>query len=207
MEQIQEYFPGISEVQRQQFAALGELYAEWNAKINVISRKDMDNFYEHHVLHSLAIAKAVQFTPGTRVLDIGTGGGFPGVPLATMFADTDFLLVDSIGKKLRVIDDIVAQIGLTNVKTLHERAENVPGSFDFVTSRAVTKLDVAWDWASPKISDISKNTLKNGLLYLKGGDISDETPPNVQLHRFELGKWFSEPYFAEKALVHIHTGV
>jgi 16S rRNA (guanine527-N7)-methyltransferase len=167
----------------------------------------MDNFYEHHVLHSLAVAKAIQFVPGTRILDIGTGGGFPGVPLAIMFPEVEFLLVDSVGKKLRVIDDIAAQIGLTNVKTLHERAENVPGTFDFATSRAVTRLDTAWGWASNKISLESKNSLKNGLLYLKGGDISDELPKGVQLERFELNEWFNEPYFSEKSLVHIYSGV
>lgn len=203
MDSIQAQFPNLTATQIQQFAALGALYAEWNAKINVISRKDIDNFYEHHVLHSLAIAKALQFTPGTKILDIGTGGGFPGVPLAIMFPEVDFLLVDSIGKKLKVIDDIAEHIELTNVRTLHERAENVPGTFDFVTSRAVTRLNEAWDWVAPKIATDSKNSLKNGLLYLKGGDVSAELPSGVQMQRFELSTWFSEPYFAEKSLIHL----
>lgn len=204
MDLIHAYFADITETQQKQFAALGGLYSDWNNKINVISRKDIDNFYEHHVLHSLAIAKAIQFVPGTKVLDIGTGGGFPGVPLAIMFPDVEFLLVDSIGKKLKVIDDIVQRIGLSNVATLHERAENVPGTFDFVTSRAVTKLDVAWGWAQPKIASASKNTLTNGLLYLKGGDISDELPKSVSMERFELTSWFDEPYFSEKSLIHLY---
>ncbi len=205
MEQIERYFTDLTDVQKKQLASLGALYADWNAKINVISRKDMDNFYEHHVLHSLAIAKAVQFVPGTQILDVGTGGGFPGLPLAIMFPQVDFLLVDSVGKKLRVIDDIAEKIGLSNVKTVHDRAENIPATFDFVTSRAVTRLDTAWGWVSSKIAPESKNTLKNGLLYLKGGDISDELPNGVTVQRFELSEWYGEPYFSEKSLVHISS--
>lgn len=207
MELINKYFPELTETQKQQFAALGALYSEWNAKINVISRKDIDNFYEHHVLHSLSIAKAVQFKPGTKVLDLGTGGGFPGVPLAIMFPETSFLLVDSVGKKLSVINAVAAEIGLANVTTLHERVENVPGQFDFVTSRAVTKLDEAWGWVSVKISGNHANDIPNGLLYLKGGDISGEIPAKVELERYELSDWFAGEYFAEKSLVHLHKGV
>lgn len=203
MEQIDHYFGDITNKQRQQFAALGALYADWNAKINVISRKDMDNFYEHHVLHSLAIAKVVQFLPGTRILDIGTGGGFPGIPLAIMYPDVEFLLVDSTAKKLMVVDAVADALGLDNVKTIHERAENIPGTFDFVTSRAVTRLDIAWGWVAGKIAQESKHELPNGLLYLKGGDISAETPQNVQVTRFELNDFYTEPYFAEKSLIAI----
>jgi 16S rRNA (guanine527-N7)-methyltransferase len=205
MDTIKKYFPDLTDTQLQQFALLEALYADWNAKINVISRKDIDNFYEHHVLHSLAIAKAVSFVPRTRILDVGTGGGFPGVPLAILFPESSFLLVDSIGKKLRVIDDIAEKVGLTNVQTLHDRAENVPGEFDFATSRAVTRLNEAWRWVSPKISAESKNSIANGLLYLKGGDISTELPVGVPMQRFELSEWFNEEYFSEKALIHLYN--
>ncbi|MFO0882316.1 MAG: 16S rRNA (guanine(527)-N(7))-methyltransferase RsmG [Candidatus Saccharimonadales bacterium] len=198
---IEQYFDDLSDIQKTQFLALGPLYAEWNQKINVISRKDIDNFYEHHVLHSLAIAKAIQFVPGTKVMDIGTGGGFPGVPLAILFPEVSFTLVDSVGKKLKVIDAIADEIGLRNIKTIHERAENIPGQFDFVVSRAVTRLNEAWGWAHGSISSTQRNTLPNGLLYLKGGDISAETPASVSVQRWELADWFKEPYFAEKSLV------
>jgi 16S rRNA (guanine527-N7)-methyltransferase len=203
MDLITHYFPNLDPTQLRQFAQLGALYADWNTKINVISRKDIDNFYEHHVLHSLAIAKALNFVPGTKILDVGTGGGFPGLPLAIMFPECDILLVDSIGKKLKVIDDIAEKIGVTNVRTQHERAENIAGEFDFITSRAVTRLDEIWGWVSSKISSESKNSLKNGLMYLKGGDISAELPAGVSIDRFELNKWFSEDYFIEKALIYL----
>ena len=198
---LSNYFPDITERQQAQFAAIGPLYAEWNQKINVISRKDIDNFYEHHVLHSLAIAKAISFTSGTRVLDIGTGGGFPGVPLAIMFPETDFLLVDSVGKKLNVVQAIASELELANIKTLHERVEELPDTFDFAVSRAVTRLDEAWSWVRQKLRTNSNNSLANGLLYLKGGDITAELPMDVTVRRWELSDWYNEPYFAEKSLV------
>jgi 16S rRNA (guanine527-N7)-methyltransferase len=198
------HFPDLTDRQKSQFAAIGPLYAEWNDKINVISRKDIENFYTHHVLHSAGIAKVAQFVPGTRVLDIGTGGGFPGLPLAILFPEASFVLVDSVGKKLKVIDDIASQIGLNNIKTMHDRAENIQGPFDFVTSRAVTKLDVAWGWVAGKISGEQKNSLQNGMLYLKGGDIDEESPSGVEVRRFELNQYFEQPYFAEKSLIHIY---
>lgn len=187
--------------QDRQFSALEDLYNEWNAKINVISRKDMHAFYEHHVLHSLAIAKVVSFLPGAKVLDLGTGGGFPGVPLAILFPETQFLLVDSVGKKLKVIDDISRSIGLDNIRTLHARAEDVPGHFDFVVSRAVTRLDTAWGWVNDKIAVTSRHNVPNGLLYLKGGAIADELPVGVQIDQWDLSVWYTSPYFVEKGLV------
>ena len=204
MDLIHKYFNDLSPIQYRQVAALEVLYKDWNAKINVISRKDIDNFYEHHVLHSLAIAKFITFLPNAKVLDIGTGGGFPGVPLAIMFPQTNFVLVDSIGKKLKVVDDVAKQIGLNNVTTIHTRAENLNDKFDFVTSRAVTRLDVAWNWSEPLLSPVSNHGVKNGLIYLKGGDINAELPNNCIIQKIPLHNMFKEPYFAEKAIVYGH---
>lgn len=201
LDKIYTYFPTLDESQKAQFGAIGPLYAEWNQKINVISRKDINNFYEHHVLHSLAIAKAISFHSGSRVLDLGTGGGFPAVPLAIMFPEVDFLLVDSVGKKLKVVDAVATEIGLTNVKTIHQRVENIDGRFDFIISRAVTRLDEAWSWVDDKIDTHQHNQLPNGLLYLKGGDISAELPRNAAVQQWELSSFFDEPYFNEKSLV------
>lgn len=201
MEQITKYFPDLTQQQLIKLSALQALYASWNDKINVISRKDIDNLYEHHVLHSLAIAKVISFAPGSSVLDVGTGGGFPGVPLAILFPQVQFTLVDSVGKKLRVIEAIANELELKNIKTIHDRAENIDGTYDFVLSRAVSRLDVMWSWVYKKISTEQVNTLPNGLLYLKGGDISAETPHAVDIKRWELKEMFTEPYFTEKSLV------
>lgn len=201
MEQILRYFPGLTQTQQQQYDALSGLYTDWNQKINVISRKDIDFLYEHHVLHSLAIAKVVQFTSGSEILDVGTGGGFPGLPLAIMFPDVRFTLVDSVGKKLTVIDSIAATIGVKNITTIHTRAEDLPGTYDYVVSRAVTRLDEIWAWVHEKIATTQRNALPNGLLYLKGGDIASEIPHATMMQRWELSDMFTEPYFAEKSLV------
>lgn len=201
MEQINKYFPDLTQTQKAQLAALGQLYADWNQKINVISRQDIDNLYERHVLHSLAIAHAVSFTAGSRILDVGTGGGFPGVPLAILFPQVQFTLVDSVAKKLSVIDSIAQELDLQNIITIHERVENLGGSYDFIVSRAVSRLDVMWSWVAQKIAKEQRNTLPNGLLYLKGGDITTETPAGVDVKRYELSNMFSKPYFAEKSLI------
>lgn len=204
MDVILKYFPNLTERQREQFAALLPLYEEWNAQINVISRKDMDAFYEHHVLHSLALARVQSLKPMAEVLDVGTGGGFPGVPLAILFPETRFLLVDSIGKKIRVVDDVVHRLELDNVKAIQSRAEQVEGSFDFVVSRAVSDLSVLAGWVRGKISRAHYHTLPNGLLCLKGGNLDDELHPfGARCRVYDIGTYFTEPYFETKKVVYL----
>lgn len=204
MEQIRQYFPHLSEQQYQQLAQLAPLYKEWNEKINVISRKDMEHFYEHHVLHSLGIAKVIEFTPGTKVLDVGTGGGFPGIPLAILFPETDFFLVDSIGKKIKVVQEVASALGLTNVRAAHMRAEEVKEKFDFVVSRAVTRLINFYPWLHQKFSKKQQNTLDNGILYLKGIDLTEEFE---EVHKpyqlFALTEYFKEEFFETKGVLHM----
>jgi 16S rRNA (guanine527-N7)-methyltransferase len=201
---IDKYFPELNKQQQQDFAQLGELYAEWNAKINVISRKDMDHFYERHVLHSLGIAKVISFTPGTQILDVGTGGGFPGIPLAILFPECEFYLVDSIKKKIKVVNAVIQDLGLRNVKAEAIRAEQVHGKFDFVVSRAVTRIKPFLQWVSKKIDPDQKNELKNGILYLKGGDLSEEM---AEIRRkyliYELSDYFEQEFFQTKKVVHV----
>lgn len=203
MELIDQYFPGLTELQRNQFGDLAELYTEWNSRINVISRKDIDALYLKHVLHSLGIAKVISFKPGSNVLDVGTGGGFPGIPLAIMFPDTNFVLVDSIGKKIKVVEAVSEELGLSNVKAIHGRAEKVPGEFDFVVSRAVTQMDQFVAWVRKKIDKKSKHELRNGILYLKGGDLAEELKnfPNASL--YDLSSFFEDPFFDTKKVVHV----
>lgn len=204
MDRIIRYFPNLTERQREQFAALLPLYEEWNAQINVISRKDMENFYEHHVLHSLAIAKAMSFAPMTEVLDVGTGGGFPGVPLAVMFPDARFTLIDSIGKKIKVVNDVVERLGLKNTKAMQIRAEQLEGEYDFVVSRAVTTLGEFVPWVKKKISKTQYNTLHNGILYLKGGDLTNELFAFRQkVKTWDIGEWFEEEFFATKKVIYL----
>ena len=204
METIVTYFPDLSSVQLERLAALQALYAEWNARINVISRKDMDNFYLHHVLHSMSLTKVVLFKPGTRILDVGTGGGFPGIPLAICFPDCRFLLVDSIGKKTKVVQAVADHLGLNNVQVMQARAEDVNDRFDFVVSRAVTTLPTFWSWVSGKIEPQGNNSIPNGVLYLKGGDFEEEIRQLKAVSRiFEISAFFDEPYFAEKKVVHV----
>jgi len=201
---ILKYFPELTGRQCEQFAALLPLYEDWNAKINVISRKDMDNFYEHHVLHSLAIAKVQPFKTMAEVLDVGTGGGFPGIPLAIMFPHSNFYLIDSIGKKIKVVQDVVEQLGLTNVRAEQIRAEQVEGEFDFVVSRAVAPLPEFASWVRGKLSDIHYHKLRNGILYLKGGDLTAElTPFKKKVRTWDVSDFFEEPYFETKKVVYL----
>ena len=204
MDIILKYFPNLTGRQREQLAALLPLYEEWNARINVISRKDMDKFYEHHVLHSLAIAKVVTFKSMTEVLDVGTGGGFPGVPLAIVFPEARFTLIDSVGKKIKVVNDVIARLGLTNVKAFQMRAEQLGGEYDFVVSRAVTTLDVFIPWVRGKVSPTCYHDLHNGIIYLKGGDLSDELLHfRKKAKVWDVGDFFDEEYFQTKKIVHI----
>ena len=201
---ITKYFPEINQQQAEQFAMLGDLYAEWNSRINVISRKDVNDLYEHHVLHSLAIAKVVSFAPGARVLDVGTGGGFPGIPLAILFPETQFHLIDSIGKKLKVVDAVAEALQLRNVATQHIRAEQLNKSYDFVVSRAVTALPAFLPWMKGKFLQRNLHAIPNGMLFLKGGDLTGELfPYRGHANVFPINEFFSEPFFEEKKVVYI----
>jgi 16S rRNA (guanine527-N7)-methyltransferase len=204
MELIKKYFPGISKKQQKQFTALQDLYNEWNAQINVISRKDEENFYERHVLHSLGIAKVIEFKDGSRILDIGTGGGFPGIPLAIMFPECNFVLVDSIGKKIKVVNEVAQSLGLKNVIGTHERAEKIDEQFDFVVSRAVTAMPAFLPWTKNKFLKKNKNTFPNGILYLKGGDLTEELAAVKQtIKEFPLSTYFSEEFFDTKKVIYV----
>ena len=204
MDIILKYFPELTGRQREQFAALLPLYEEWNAQINVISRKDMEQFYEHHVLHSLAIAKVVKFKSMCEILDVGTGGGFPGVPLAIMFPDAHFTLIDSIGKKIKVVSDVIERVGLTNATAMQIRAEALDGEYDFVVSRAVTTLDAFVPWVKRKISKSQYHPLHNGILYLKGGDLSAELAPfKKKVRTWDISDWFKEEYFETKKVIYL----
>jgi 16S rRNA (guanine527-N7)-methyltransferase len=202
MQIIQKYFPALTEKQIQQFSDLKNLYEHWNAQINVISRKDMDALYINHVLHSLAIAKVIQFVKGTSVLDIGTGGGFPGIPLAILFPETDFLLVDSIGKKIKVVNEVSTSLGLANVRTINERAENINETFDFIVSRAVTNMTDFKKWVKGKFNKKHNNSLDNGILYLKGGDLSEELR-GISHQKYEIAGYFKEDFFETKKVIYI----
>lgn len=198
------YFPDLTPEQKQQYQQLPELYNFWNSQINVISRKDIDLLFERHVLHSLGIAKVMPFLPGERVLDVGTGGGFPGIPLAILFPETQFYLVDSIGKKIKVVNEVAKAIGLKNLKAEHIRAEQVAGKFDFVISRAVTQLKDFYPWVKDKFNKDSKNTLSNGILYLKGGDLEKEIAESgLTVRQFQLKNYFEEEFFDTKQVIYV----
>jgi len=204
MDIISKYFPGLSPEQTTRFEALMEVYRHWNAAINVISRKDIDHLYERHVLHSLGIAKVIKFAPGSQILDVGTGGGFPGIPLAILFPESDFHLVDSIGKKIRVVNVVAESLGLSNISTDNCRAEELTGKYDFIVSRAVASLSEFTGWTRKNIARPSRNALHNGILYLKGGDLSAELKESGGKYQvYKLDRYFEEPFFETKSVVHL----
>ena len=201
---IVQYFPTLTEKQKKQIEQLGPLYKEWNEKINVVSRKDIENIYTNHVLHSLGIAKVMEFKPGTEVLDVGTGGGFPGIPLAILFPEARFHLVDSIGKKITVVKEVATALGLKNVRADQIRAEEVKGKYDFVVSRAVTRMKEFYGWVNNKTRDDSKNVLDNGILYLKGGELDEEMSElKMPYSIYNLSDYFAEEFFETKRVVYV----
>lgn len=204
MDIIKKYFTDLSDQQLDRFGRLGALYEEWNSKINVISRKDIEQLYERHVLHSMAIAKIIRFKPGTTILDVGTGGGFPGIPLAILFPDSSFMLIDSIAKKIKVVSEVAQALGLQNVRAEHRRVEEVKQRFDFVVSRAVTAFPRFVAMAGTKVSAEHHNDLTNGILYLKGGDFEEEINPfGSRVKVFDLKDYFEEEFFETKRLIHL----
>ena len=201
---VKKYFPNLSEKQLEQFELLFPLYTEWNEKINVISRKDIDHVMLHHVLHSLAIAKIIDFRPGTEILDVGTGGGFPGIPLAILFPECQFLLVDSIGKKIKVVEEVAKALGLLNVQAIHARAEDIDQDFEFVVSRAVTRITPFYYWVRKKISPNHFHAMRNGILYLKGGDLTEELEEFGKKHKlFDISTYFEEDFFETKKVLYV----
>ena len=203
MDIIKKYFPDLTEEQIEQFTKLKDLYKDWNLKINVVSRKDIDEIYLRHVLHSLGIAKVMKFQKGAHVLDVGTGGGFPGVPLAILFPETQFHLVDSIGKKIKVVDEVVAGLGITNIETTNDRVENVPGHYDFIVSRAVAQMETFVRWVRGHIKKKNTHELKNGILYLKGGDLTEELAKFSSAQIYNLTDYYEEDFFETKKVVYL----
>jgi len=207
MERILKYFPNLDELQTERFSKLPQIYQEWNAQINVISRKDIEHIMLHHVLHSLAIAKLTTFKKGTRVMDLGTGGGFPGIPLAILYPEVSFLLIDGTGKKIKVVQEVCEALGLTNVTAIQKRAEELKGqTFDFVISRAVAELPLLWLWSKPLIHTNHKNALPNGLIALKGGNLKEEIKAMHKSDEVDLTsitQYIKEPYFEEKYIVYV----
>nr|WP_315182115.1 16S rRNA (guanine(527)-N(7))-methyltransferase RsmG [uncultured Flavobacterium sp.] len=203
MDEILKYFPNLTDVQKEQFQKLDFLYHDWNEKINVISRKDIDALYTKHILHSLGIAKIIKFEPGTFVLDVGTGGGFPGIPLAILFPETRFYLIDIIAKKIKVVQSVAEALELKNVKAEQLRAENVKGDFDFIVSRAVTNMPDFVSWVKTKIKKNNKHELKNGILYLKGGDLTEELKDFPKATEYNLADFFGDEFFETKKVVHL----
>ncbi len=203
MEEILKQFPDLSDNQILQFQKLQSLYEDWNAKINVISRKDIDELYTRHVLHSLGIAKIIEFRPGSKIMDVGTGGGFPGIPLAILFPEVDFYLIDVIAKKIKVVNEVAAGLGLKNVKAEQKRAELVKQEFDFIVSRAVTNMPDFVNWVDDKVSKKQNHELANGILYLKGGDLTEELKAFPKATEYNLSDFFKEEFFETKKVVHL----
>ncbi|CAA0164881.1 16S rRNA (guanine(527)-N(7))-methyltransferase RsmG [Tenacibaculum maritimum] len=203
MDILLKYFDGLSEIQLAQFSKLKELYKDWNLKINVVSRKDIDELYLRHVLHSLGIAKVMQFKAEAKVMDVGTGGGFPGIPLAILFPETDFHLVDSIGKKIKVVNEVAEGLGLKNVRTTHGRVEEVKDTYDFIVSRAVAQMETFERWVKNKVHKKQQHDLKNGILYLKGGDLVEELQHFPKATIYNLSDFFKEEFFETKKVVHL----
>ncbi|MET7030824.1 16S rRNA (guanine(527)-N(7))-methyltransferase RsmG [Sediminicola luteus] len=200
---IYKYFPTLTDEQKEQFAKLQELYQDWNQKINVVSRKDIDELYLRHVLHSLAIAKVQQFNPGTTVLDVGTGGGFPGIPLAILFPETHFTLVDAIGKKIKVVEEVVEGLGITNVTAKNMRVEELKEQFDFIVSRAVAAMPTFVHWVKGKVKKNSVHERRNGILYLKGGDLTEELMDYKTVEIIDLPDFYEEEFFDTKKVVYL----
>ncbi|WP_066221373.1 16S rRNA (guanine(527)-N(7))-methyltransferase RsmG [Formosa haliotis] len=203
MDLILKYFPDLTEEQISKFQKLESLYQDWNLKINVVSRKDIDELYLRHVLHSLGIAKLISFKEGTKLMDVGTGGGFPGIPLAIMFPECSFHLVDSIAKKLKVVADVVEGLELTNVKVTHSRVEDIDDTYDFIVSRAVAAMPTFVHWTKGKIAKTQQNALKNGIIYLKGGDLAEELQDYKTATLYNLSDYFDEEFFETKKIVHL----
>ena len=203
MDEILKYFPDLTQNQFMQFQKMQELYQDWNSKINVISRKDIDQLYTNHVLHSLAIAKILHFKTGATILDVGTGGGFPGIPLAILFPDTNFYLIDIILKKINVVNAVAESLGLKNVRAEQMRAENVTEKFDFVLSRAVTNMADFVQWTKNNIKQTNNHTLKNGILYLKGGDLTEELIDFPKAKQYRISEFFDDPFFETKKVVYL----
>ncbi|KOY52094.1 16S rRNA (guanine(527)-N(7))-methyltransferase RsmG [Polaribacter dokdonensis] len=203
MDILLKYFTDLTETQKEQFSKLQDLYKDWNLKINVVSRKDIDELYLRHVLHSLGIAKVMPFKPGSKVMDVGTGGGFPGIPLAILFPETQFHLVDSIGKKIKVVNEVAEGLGLENVRTTHGRVEEVKDTYDFIVSRAVAQMETFVRWTKGKIAKKQNHDLKNGILYLKGGDLTEELQKYTSATIYDLPNYFDEPFFETKKVVHL----